>query len=274
MNQEKQPEALRLADWCDANSSGAYRTSSEAAAELRRLHAENIAQRSELVAEAARTAEEKLRSDQMTDQHRMQCNIRADVEAERDRFRAAFNEWHDKTEWVQETSRPEELGMHRADVLRNRIADLEAQLSAIGAGGVESLRKRDGQQPQAWLVYLPSCDAQNVYDSRDDIGYIDDLTNNDDAVVTPLYAALQAELTQAYSIDADPQGIRARVADAITGALAFGAQGCKTPPPEHWLTPFWMAARFEAAQINTLREWMNAQPVAAESTPEHKDEQA
>ena len=28
-----------------------------------------------------------------------------------------------------------------------------------------------------------------------------------------------------YSIDADPQGIRAMVVDAITGALAFGAQG-------------------------------------------------
>jgi hypothetical protein len=37
----KQPEALILADWCDANSSGIYRKSSEAAAELRRLHAVN-----------------------------------------------------------------------------------------------------------------------------------------------------------------------------------------------------------------------------------------
>lgn len=35
----KQPEALRLADWCDANSSGIYRPSAEAAAELRRQHA-------------------------------------------------------------------------------------------------------------------------------------------------------------------------------------------------------------------------------------------
>ena len=39
----KQPEALRLADWCDAHSSGIYRPASEAAAELRRLHAENQA---------------------------------------------------------------------------------------------------------------------------------------------------------------------------------------------------------------------------------------
>jgi hypothetical protein len=33
--------ALRLADWCDAHSSGVYRPSAEAAAELRRLSALN-----------------------------------------------------------------------------------------------------------------------------------------------------------------------------------------------------------------------------------------
>lgn len=33
------PEALRLADWCEAHSSGIYRPSAEAAAELRRLAA-------------------------------------------------------------------------------------------------------------------------------------------------------------------------------------------------------------------------------------------
>ena len=32
-------EALRLADWCEAHSSGIYRPSAEAAAELRRLYA-------------------------------------------------------------------------------------------------------------------------------------------------------------------------------------------------------------------------------------------
>ena len=76
---------------------------------------------------------------------------------------------------------------------------------------------------------------------------------------------------QVYSIDADPEGIRARVADAITGALAFGAQGGNTPPPEHWLTPFWMAARFEAAQTNALRGLMNAQPAAAAPAQAQED---
>jgi len=50
-----------------------------------------------------------------------------------------------------------------------------------------------------------------------------------------------------YSIDADAQGIRARVAEAITGALAFGAQGTNSPPAGHWLAPFWDAANADRA---------------------------
>jgi len=41
---------------------------------------------------------------------------------------AAFKEWVDKTDWVQRTAKPAELGVHRADVLANRIAALEAEL--------------------------------------------------------------------------------------------------------------------------------------------------
>lgn len=50
----------------------------------------------------------------------------------------------------------------------------------------------------------------------------------------------------AYSLDTDPQGIRARVSNAIMGALAFGAQGNAAPPEGHWLAPFWNAARADA----------------------------
>lgn len=39
MTEPKQPEALRLADWCEKHSSGIYRPSADAADELRRLHA-------------------------------------------------------------------------------------------------------------------------------------------------------------------------------------------------------------------------------------------
>lgn len=54
-------------------------------------------------------------------------------------------------------------------------------------------------QPVAWMVYLPSIDTQNVYDSQDDPGYVDDVTNHADAEVTPLYemAAPKAEVVPA-----------------------------------------------------------------------------
>ena len=50
-----------------------------------------------------------------------------------------------------------------------------------------------------------------------------------------------------YSLDADPAGIRARVADVITGTLMVGAQGHTPPPAGHWAEPFWQAARADAA---------------------------
>jgi hypothetical protein len=43
-----------------------------------------------------------------------------------DQHELANNVWHEKTEWVQNTVQPHELGMHRADVLRQRIDRLEA----------------------------------------------------------------------------------------------------------------------------------------------------
>lgn len=46
---------------------------------------------------------------------------------ELERYKAAVDEWLQKTEWVQNTSRPQELGKHRADVLRERIEALQIQ---------------------------------------------------------------------------------------------------------------------------------------------------
>ncbi len=43
-----------------------------------------------------------------------------------DKQELANNIWHEKTEWVQETAHPQELGMHRADALKKRIERLHA----------------------------------------------------------------------------------------------------------------------------------------------------
>lgn len=62
-----------------------------------------------------------------------------------------------------------------------------------------------------------------------------------------------------YSLDADPAGIRARVADVITGTLMVGAQGHTPPPAGHWAEPFWKAARADAtAQAVDLEEFRDA----------------
>ena len=41
----------------------------------------------------------------------------------------ALKEWFDKTDWVRSTIKPNELGMHIADVLKQRIENLEQQIA-------------------------------------------------------------------------------------------------------------------------------------------------
>ena len=106
MQSMNRTEALRLAD---ALSQGRYLTTdagnpiAEAAAELRRLHAriaeleakasenywllyamkeQELWYQDELVEEAKRTAAEKLRADQMTEQHRMQSAMNTEARGE------------------------------------------------------------------------------------------------------------------------------------------------------------------------------------------------
>lgn len=68
-------------------------------------------------------------------QKRLRERVR-ELEAERDMFRAAFHEWIEKTEWVQYTIQPQELGRHLADVMRARIGKLEAEVATLKQGGV------------------------------------------------------------------------------------------------------------------------------------------
>ena len=43
----------------------------------------------------------------------------------------AFNTWLEKTEWVQHTAEPGELGLHRADLLKQRIEELTEELTVM-----------------------------------------------------------------------------------------------------------------------------------------------
>lgn len=55
----------------------------------------------------------------------------AAVDAELERIKPAWEEWQKKTEWVQKTCQPKELGLHRADVLKMRIGNLQAELERV-----------------------------------------------------------------------------------------------------------------------------------------------
>lgn len=50
---------------------------------------------------------------------------------ELEQYRKAWYEWSEKTDWVQETAKPKELGMHRADILRQRIEELEKEIKRL-----------------------------------------------------------------------------------------------------------------------------------------------
>ena len=47
---------------------------------------------------------------------------------ELEKYRESWYEWSEKTDWIQETGTAKELGMHRADVMRKRIEDLEKEV--------------------------------------------------------------------------------------------------------------------------------------------------
>lgn len=61
----------------------------------------------------------------------------AEVERLR-QFEVAYTEWIKKTEWVQQTVSPKELGMHRADVINQRFDTLRAQLAELQQAFTES----------------------------------------------------------------------------------------------------------------------------------------
>ncbi|HWN48134.1 MAG TPA: hypothetical protein VNM71_12295 [Steroidobacteraceae bacterium] len=69
-----------------------------------------------------------------------------------------------------------------------------------------SMTNEQAAEPVAWLVYIPSEHRQEIYDSQDDPGYVDDLTNHFDAEVTPLFAAPQPD--RVVELEAEVERLR------------------------------------------------------------------
>lgn len=85
----------------------------------------------------------------------------AAAELRRLHYADAQNEaWIEKTEWVQKTATDEELGMHRADVIKQRFARLSAQRDEL----LEALQST-ADLLQVWIDGAPPYDeAQNDWE--------------------------------------------------------------------------------------------------------------
>ena len=74
---------------------------------------------------------------------------------------AALHEWSDKTEWVQQTCQPGELGMHRADILKARIVELEARLAEAQKDAARYQWLRGFNDGSTAIVEITSRDADD-----------------------------------------------------------------------------------------------------------------
>jgi hypothetical protein len=82
------------------------------------------------------------------------------------------------------------------------------------------------------------------------------LTNDETLTIYASRAAIAA-LDAALPKPLDDPRLQGLFSDAISGALAFGAQNTNQPPAGHWLERFWQMGRAE-------RELSEAAPPAAE----------
>ena len=60
--------------------------------------------------------------------------LRAELEDEKGRvehWKSVHVDWLEKTQWVQDSLEPKELGKHRADILRERLAAANAEIAKL-----------------------------------------------------------------------------------------------------------------------------------------------
>ena len=114
--------------------------------------------------------------------------------AEIETLRAGYDAARLEIESLRE--RVQQLGQLARDVNSRRIVELEAQLAAVGAGGVEPLRKREclhqisePAQPVGWAIFAENGNGLMWTQSRQNAEVS---AKNVGLQVTPLYAAPQS----------------------------------------------------------------------------------
>jgi hypothetical protein len=92
-----------------------------------------------------------------------------DAATKLEQMQLALDAWFDKTEWVQETAQPLELGMHRADVLKQRVEHL-ARSNAALVVALEDLMEATGRPPErncSCHISPPCPDCIDYWDWRE-----------------------------------------------------------------------------------------------------------
>lgn len=120
--------------------------------------------------------------------------------------------------------------------VEGRISDFVGEYEMVG---------EDGQGREGY--YIP-----NEHERALIVDAIHGLLADSEVMALLRPAAPFAAQAQPYSLNLDPAGIRALTADAITGALALGAQGAEQPPADHWLKAFYEMGRQSAAEEMTV----------------------
>jgi len=91
-------------------------------------------------------------------------------------YKKALEVWLDKTEWVQETVKPHELGMHRADVLKQRIEEASPQpehgWTPERIAGMARLKEAQDKKlaqlkPVAWEQFYPEMGKPKLVEVQD-----------------------------------------------------------------------------------------------------------
>ena len=74
----------------------------------------------------------------------LEAHIKEALAQQEPNYKKALEVWLDKTEWVQETVKPHELGMHRADVLKQRIQEVSLQRTWVGLTDEDEIDWEEG----------------------------------------------------------------------------------------------------------------------------------
>ena len=147
------------------------------------------------------------------------------LHAENERLRAGDDAARHEIANLQE--RVQQLGQLARDVNSRRVMELEAQLEAVGAGGVEPLRKRrmhqisePQAQPVAWAIFAENGNGLVWTQNK---GHAEASAKNVGLQVTPLYAAPQSAV---------PRNAPLYSPDDVAFPVQRSADGVDALPPE------------------------------------------